>query len=96
MNRRTAARITHLVPVGLLLLGNFWVFERQRDALFGWALLALAAAIPIVGILLFSPSKQRRDYRMRHQLCVKCGYDLRAHKPGDRCPECGTRNSNQA
>ena len=23
-------------------------------------------------------------------LCQKCRYDLRAHKPGDRCPECGT------
>ncbi len=23
-------------------------------------------------------------------LCVKCGYDLGAHKPGDKCPECGT------
>jgi hypothetical protein len=22
--------------------------------------------------------------------CATCGYDLRAHKPGDRCPECGT------
>jgi tRNA(Ile2) C34 agmatinyltransferase TiaS len=23
-------------------------------------------------------------------LCQKCGYDLRAHRPGQRCPECGT------
>ena len=23
-------------------------------------------------------------------LCVKCSYDLRAHKLGERCPECGT------
>lgn len=22
-------------------------------------------------------------------LCLKCGYDLRAHKEGERCPECG-------
>jgi len=22
--------------------------------------------------------------------CRQCGYDLRAHKPGDKCPECGT------
>jgi hypothetical protein len=21
--------------------------------------------------------------------CVTCGYDLRAHRPGDKCPECG-------
>ena len=23
-------------------------------------------------------------------LCPTCSYDLRAHKPGDKCPECGT------
>jgi hypothetical protein len=22
--------------------------------------------------------------------CARCAYDLRAHHPGDRCPECGT------
>jgi len=23
-------------------------------------------------------------------ICATCHYDLRAHKPGDKCPECGT------
>ncbi len=23
-------------------------------------------------------------------ICIQCGYDLRAHHPGDNCPECGT------
>jgi|GEM_PF-4177911 len=27
--------------------------------------------------------------RLLGKCCLKCGYDLRAHKPGDRCPECG-------
>ena len=28
--------------------------------------------------------------RLRKGLCLKCGYDLRAHGGGDRCPECGS------
>jgi hypothetical protein len=27
--------------------------------------------------------------RLRTGLCVQCGYDLRAHAGGERCPECG-------
>ncbi len=49
-------------------------------------LLALPFAIaPILWI--------RRRVRLRPQpdhLCAKCSYDLRAHHPGDKCPECGT------
>ena len=34
-------------------------------------------------------------YRLRDRppapgLCPKCSYDLRAHRPGQKCPECGT------
>jgi hypothetical protein len=28
--------------------------------------------------------------RWLNGLCPRCAYDLRAHKAGDRCPECGT------
>jgi hypothetical protein len=33
----------------------------------------------------------RREIRQRGDIphCSVCDYDLRAHRPGDRCPECG-------
>ncbi len=30
------------------------------------------------------------DLILNHPVCRKCEYDLRAHNPGDNCPECGT------
>ncbi len=27
--------------------------------------------------------------------CHQCGYDLRAHEPGEQCPECGTTISHR-
>ncbi len=40
--------------------------------------------------LLFGWRLFRRWRRPKTGCCPACGYDLRAHKPGDRCPECGT------
>jgi hypothetical protein len=50
-------------------------------------MLVLLTAIPvfIAGFHWF-----RERCRARPGLCRHCGYDLRAHQPGDRCPECGT------
>lgn len=31
-----------------------------------------------------------RYQRWKTNHCITCNYDLRAHKPGDKCPECGT------
>jgi hypothetical protein len=47
-------------------------------------LLTTVAAIPLLRLLW---SNRRRRIA---GLCRQCGYDLRAHRPGDRCPECGT------
>jgi hypothetical protein len=39
--------------------------------------------------LLFLRARNRTLARKRG-LCARCGYDLRAHQTGDKCPECGT------
>jgi hypothetical protein len=49
-----------------------------------WWFLALAVPFPVIAAV----RSYRRRRRLRMNLCVNCGYDLR-HSPG-KCPECGT------
>jgi hypothetical protein len=48
-----------------------------------WAIVLLTAILPAIASLRLVQNRNRRH----HNLCPKCGYDLRA-TPG-RCPECG-------
>jgi hypothetical protein len=50
-----------------------------------WFLLIGSLLFPIILIRKF----RRRRYHERNSLCMDCGFDLRAHNPGDKCPECG-------
>ncbi|HEY2586991.1 MAG TPA: hypothetical protein VGI81_14695 [Tepidisphaeraceae bacterium] len=52
-----------------------------------WVLCGLTALLP-GWWLVKSSVKRRQRLRRDHNLCLRCGYDLRASK--DRCPECGT------
>jgi hypothetical protein len=54
-----------------------------------WAPLTLTAGL---SLWLFFPARRawRTARRTRAGLCLACGYELRAHAPGDKCPECGT------
>jgi hypothetical protein len=49
-----------------------------------WVSWALASLLPLGALL----KAAKRKWRSRSNLCVNCGYDLRATP--DRCPECGT------
>jgi hypothetical protein len=49
-----------------------------------WALSSPFAIVPALAVLKLSRQRRRRA----KNLCVTCGYDLRASR--DRCPECGT------
>ena len=42
--------------------------------------------------LCFRKWRKQLDMERKRALgrCITCGYDLRAHQPGQKCPECGT------
>jgi len=48
----------------------------------------------VAAVLLALPTWMLVHYLRHRQYppgsCLKCGYDLRAHHTGDKCPECGT------
>ncbi len=49
------------------------------------------AAIPFAVCAWWCRKKYHQvQSRAIENLCPICGYDLRAHKPGQKCPECGT------
>ncbi len=53
-----------------------------------WLLTILLAVLPSMWAMTYS--RRRIKHNRRFRLCIKCGYDLRAHKPNEKCPECGT------
>jgi hypothetical protein len=51
--------------------------------------LVLASPFALISTKRITRLLRKRSRRKRGR-CSACGYDLRAHKSGDRCPECGT------
>jgi len=56
-----------------------------RSIIIPWYYLLPFVLIPPA---LFLPGRLRRRHRIKHNLCLTCGYDLRASR--DKCPECGS------
>ena len=54
-----------------------------------WLLLAATGTLPIGGVLLRRHRRRAAREGAARGLCPTCGYDLRAHGEGERCPECG-------
>jgi hypothetical protein len=88
--------------LGVLVYTNTWTYDSSRNArrrtdlvkLPIWSAVVMSSLIP--GLWLSGARRRRiRQWRLTHQRCVNCGYDLRAtpQEGGtvfDRCPECGT------
>ena len=55
-----------------------------------WLLILALLAYPYIFLRRTPIWLSARRQRLAQGLCPACGYDLRAHKAGDRCPECGT------
>jgi predicted RNA-binding Zn-ribbon protein involved in translation (DUF1610 family) len=61
-------------PGEICIYASYWI----------WSLLMTSGAL-----LCYLMHIKVRPKRHAH-LCHSCGYDLRAHHPGQKCPECGT------
>ncbi len=50
----------------------------------------------LLWLLTVGPFTARRMIRRKRGRCIKCGYDLRGHSGGEKCPECGNELSTSA
>lgn len=53
-------------------------------------LVLVLCATPFCVFTIRDMRKMQTANRQRNNLCPTCRYDLRAHSPGQTCPECGT------
>jgi hypothetical protein len=70
---------------------NRWPVQYDADCMMihDWFPVALFLVLPVMWGLQWR-QRRRRALRRRGAHCGSCGYDLRAHLPGQKCPECGT------
>jgi len=79
-------------------VGFYWWERRNRNTnrhliIVGvpfWSITIITAILPVTWLTLRLRSGLLRRRMMREGLCTNCGYDLRATRSGNPCPECGT------
>jgi hypothetical protein len=74
-------------------LGADWLWVPKDGPLPAMFLLAISDWVPAVPLFLCAYlcwNRRTRVTSSSQSRCPICGYDLRAHKPGQKCPECGT------
>ena len=88
LHRTRRARTMVPIPPGAIYARLPPALPDRLDAEFTiayWLLLPIALILPTIAFARY----RRRRRRETNNLCPTCGYDLRAHNAGDRCPECG-------
>ncbi len=50
----------------------------------------ILSALALLPLIVWTHAYLRYLHRAHNRLCLHCGYNLRAHHPGQKCPECGT------
>ena len=73
------------------LWGSYYTYTSDKDTIAltlpHWFLISILLIPPMAWLAFGRARRQRR--RLQRGLCPSCGYDLRMHQPGSRCPECG-------
>ncbi len=88
---RSCVRLVLCYAAGSIVLGiwSSWSLRHILSISPILILYQLAAVVPCAFFTCWVCSRRsiRRLHRQEHNLCVKCGYDLRGSD--ERCPECG-------
>jgi hypothetical protein len=87
-----SAQIALTLSLSLSIMWGFGLFIYKLPAEF--LLIPSVFLTAVVGPLaLILEWARRRQKKLKAEMagkCPHCSYDLRAHQPGDKCPECGT------
>ena len=89
------------LPLYTTVTHDWYLFGWRTHSLSGvtkqshyWVHLPFAPFIALLAAAAILSHWTLQALKLRHQnrqgLCPTCSYDLRAHHPGQRCPECGT------
>lgn len=89
---RSWVRLVLCYAAGPIFLGMYWSLGSHIVPISPILILyQVAAVVPFAFFTGWACSRRsiRRLHRHEHNLCVKCGYDLRGSN--ERCPECGRK-----